>query len=152
MAPSLGQKARRTLSTSKRIMVFGTFDIIHPGHRHFFKQAKALAKNSYLIVSIALDKNVQRIKNHKPDNNQKTRLRNIANLPEVDEAILGGLKDHIPHILKAKPDIIALGYDQTAYVKGLKQELTAAGLQTKIVRLAPHKPHIYKTSIIKNLQ
>jgi FAD synthetase len=138
------------LNPKVRIMVFGTFDIIHPGHRNFFKQAKALAKNSYLIVSLGRDKNVLKIKKHFPDNNQAVRLENIAQIPEVDEAVLGGLKDHLPHIIKAKPDIIALGYDQTAYVKNLKQELRASGLTTKIVRLKPYKPHIYKTSIIKS--
>ena len=39
-------------------MVFGTFDGLHKGHINFFQQAVKLAKNSYLIVSIARDKNV----------------------------------------------------------------------------------------------
>lgn len=136
-------------SAIKKVMVFGTFDLIHPGHLHFFKQARALSKNSYLIVSIARDKNVLRIKRQLPDNNQKARLAKIQALAEVDEAVLGGLKNHMPHIIKARPDIIALGYDQSAYVRGLAGELRAAGLNTKIVRLKAHKPHIHKTSIIK---
>ena len=150
MVQSSDRKIHPMSSTSKRIMVFGTFDLIHPGHRNFFKQAKALAKNAYLIVSIARDKNVLRIKKYLPGNKQSVRKANIAQLPEVDEVMLGGSQDHLPHIIKARPDIIALGYDQTAYVDDLKAELKEAGLKTKIVRLKPHKPHIYKTSIIKN--
>ena len=46
----------------EKIMVFGTFDGVHKGHINFFKQARVLSKNPYLIVSIARDKNVKKIK------------------------------------------------------------------------------------------
>jgi FAD synthetase len=130
-------------------MVFGTFDMVHPGHRHFLKQARALAKHPYLIVSIARDKNVTRIKGQKPRHSETRRRGFLAPLTEVDKVLLGGVNDHLPHIIKARPDIIALGYDQSAYVGGLKTELTKAGLKTKVVRLRPYKPHLYKTSILQ---
>lgn len=134
-----------------RIMVFGTFDMIHEGHKHFFKQARDLAENAqpFLIVSLARDVNVQKIKGKNPDTPEQIRLAAIAALPEVDDALLGAIGDHMPHIIQSKPDIIALGYDQTAYTINLKQQLKIAGLGTKIVRLEAFKPHIYKTSIIK---
>ena len=132
-----------------RVMVFGTFDIVHSGHRNFFKQAKALARNSYLIVSIARDKNVERIKGQAPYNPQMYRLRIVRSVPGVDKAVLGGFREHMPHIIREKPDFIALGYDQVAYVRGLKSELKRAGLSTKVVRLKPYKPHLYKSTIIK---
>ncbi len=136
-----------------RILVFGTFDIIHPGHRHFFQQARGLAKANknqkpYLIVSLARHKNVQRIKGHSPQTSERTRLARIKALPEVDKAVLGATGDHIPPIVRLNPDIIALGYDQTAYVRGLRMQLRKAGINPKIVRLKPHKPHIYKTSLL----
>jgi FAD synthetase len=132
-------------------MVFGTFDIVHPGHRHFFKQARALAGKSpsYLIVSLARHKNVQRIKGKKPQSSEAKRLVAVKALPEVDKAILGAIGDHMPHIIKQEPDIIALGYDQSAYVAGLRTALKTAGLKTKITRLKPHKPHLYKTSLLQ---
>ena len=49
-----------------RIMVFGTFDGVHMGHLDFLKQARKLARESFLIVSVAREKNVFRIKNKKP--------------------------------------------------------------------------------------
>jgi len=132
-----------------RIMVFGTFDMVHAGHRNFFKQAKRLADHSYLIVSLARDKNVMRIKGRKPTNDQAQRIQLVKAVPEVDKVVLGGYREHMPHIIKEQPDIIALGYDQTAYVRGLRQALKAAGLKTKVVRLKPYKEHIYKTSLLK---
>jgi len=131
-------------------MVFGTFDILHPGHLHFFRQARQLARNPRLVVSVARDKNVRRIKGNEPLHNERQRLKSVKTCRLVDEAVLGGLKNHLPHILRAKPDIIALGYDQVNYVKGLKTALKNRGWQGMIVRLKPFKPTIYKSSLLKN--
>ena len=133
-----------------RILIFGTFDIVHPGHLHLFKQARALAgkADAYLIVSLARDKNVLRIKGRAPRSNERTRLARVKALREVDRAVLGAIGDHIPPIVRLKPDIIALGYDQRAYVGGLRSALSKAGVKPKIVRLMPHLPNKYKTSII----
>jgi HAD superfamily hydrolase (TIGR01490 family) len=136
---------------NKKIMVFGTFDIIHGGHENFFAQARALGpghENSQLVVSVARDKNVKKIKGFKPRHAEKSRMDRLRNHHLVDKAVLGGADDHIPHIVKEAPDIIALGYDQKAYVKELKQKLAAAGLRPKIVRLKPFRSKEYKTATI----
>lgn len=132
-------------------MVFGTFDIVHPGHINFFEQARTLAgkRDPYLIVSLARDKNVLRIKGKAPQSGERIRLTKIKSIKEVDRAILGALGNHLPHIIKEQPDIIALGYDQNAYVKGLRIALKNAGLTVKIVRLKPYFPNKYKTSLIR---
>jgi FAD synthetase len=134
-----------------RVMVFGTFDMIHPGHRHFFAQASALAGKAapYLIVSLARDKNVKRIKGRLPKRDEKQRLADIQALSEVSKAVLGAIGDHVPHIVKLRPDVIALGYDQTAYVAGLRAQLASYGLKPKIRRLKAHQPHIFKTSLLQ---
>lgn len=143
-----GSKPLRNIPTYTRVMVFGTFDIVHLGHRKFFSQARKLASNPYLIVSLARDRNVLRIKGRRPANNQFQRRLIVQSIPLVDRAILGGYRDHLPHIVKEQPDIIALGYDQVAYVSGLRELLKQAGLKTKIVRLKAYKPHLYKTSLL----
>ena len=70
----------------------------------------------------------------------------------VDKAILAGSDKYLPHILKENPDIIALGYDQKAYVRELKNDLkkilNGAGKRIKIIRLKPYKEHIYKNSLL----
>lgn len=130
-----------------RVMVFGTFDMIHPGHEHFFAEARSLAKESRLIVSVARDTNVERIKGRKPRHGERERLALVNAHPLVDEAVLGDETDYITHIKRAAPDIIALGYDQSGeYVERLSADLTKAGLSTKVVRLQPHEPERYKTS------
>ena len=129
-------------------MVFGTFDILHPGHLHFFKQARALANNPFLIVSIARDINVKKIKGVRPLLSEEQRLKGIHNTGLVNKVVLGNIQGYMSHILKEKPDVIALGYDQQAYTENLKTELRKRGLMVKIVRLKSHKPNRYKSSLL----
>jgi FAD synthetase len=131
-------------------MVFGTFDILHPGHANLFKQARALAAQPFLIVSVARDKNVRRIKGRRPLYNERQRLAKLRQHELVDKAVLGGIKDHLTHIAREKPEIIALGYDQKAYVRGLKTALLDRGVTVKILRLKPYYPHKYKSSLLKS--
>jgi FAD synthetase len=132
-----------------KIMVFGTFDGVHKGHLNFFKQAKSLAKNSYLIVSIARDKNVLRIKKNLPLFSERKRLNLVKKTLIPDLVVLGGLDDYFDHIIKNKPDIIALGYDQKEYVDELKKDLKSKGFGIKIIRLKAYKKSIYKNSLLK---
>ncbi len=136
-------------TVEKKIMVFGTFDGLHQGHFNFFQQARKLAKDSFLIVSIARDKNVNRIKGKYPYLNEKERLNLVKKCILVDKVILSGIKDHIPHIIKEIPDIIALGYDQKVYVKNLKEDLKNKGILVKIKRLKPYQEKIYKNHLLK---
>ena len=134
----------------EKIMVFGTFDGLHKGHLNFFKQARSLSVKPFLVVSVARDKNVFKIKKEMPVLNEKARLLLIKQCSLVDRAILAGLDDHIAHIIKESPDIIALGYDQEAYVDNLESDLKNKGLKVKIVRLKPYMEKIYKNHLLKN--
>ncbi len=138
-----------TLQRRARIMLFGTFDGLHKGHLNFFKQARNLVKNPFLIVSIARDKNVFKIKGKYPNKKEKARLDLVRKNNLADKVILSGVKNHIPHIMRERPDIIALGYDQKAYVKDLKKELKNKGLKVKIARLKPYKENMYKNHLLK---
>ncbi len=132
-----------------RIMLFGTFDFLHKGHLHFFKQARKLAKNPYLIVSIARDVNVKKIKGKKSVLPELKRAQAVKKLKIVDKVVLGGIKSFLPHIIREHPHIIALGYDQAAYTDNLRENLNKLGLNVKVKKLRPHKPHLYKSSLIK---
>ncbi|MFZ3012009.1 MAG: adenylyltransferase/cytidyltransferase family protein [Minisyncoccia bacterium] len=144
--------SKRTVEKAKkthRIMVFGTFDGLHQGHLNFFKQAKNLAPDPFLIVSIARDKNVLKIKGKYPDKNEKQRKILVKKCSLVDKVVLAGMEDHISHIVKMRPRIIALGYDQKAYVKNLKKYLKNRGISVRIVRLKPYKENIYKNHLLR---
>ncbi len=140
---------RTALQGRVKIMVFGTFDGLHKGHLNFFKQARALASGSFLIVSVARDKNVLKIKGKYPIKNEKQRVILLKKCKLADKVVLSGMKNHIPHIVKENPDIIALGYDQKAYVKNLKKDLKNKGIFVKVTRLKSYKEKIYKNNLLK---
>lgn len=129
-------------------MVFGTFDGLHKGHENFFKQARKLSKRPFLIVSVARDLNVKRIKGKNPLFGEKQRAARVRKSKLAEKVVLGGLHQHLDHIFRQKPDIIALGYDQKAYVRELKADIRRGILKVKIVKLKSFKPKIYKSSLI----
>lgn len=132
-----------------KVIVFGTFDMIHPGHRSFLKQARR--HGEYLIVVVARDKTVQKVKKKTVDP-EKKRLKNMKDSRLADKVILGNLVDKYAAIKKYRPHTICLGYDQKYFIDGLKKELERANLKkTKIIRLKPYKPEIYKTSKLQSL-
>ena len=124
-------------------MVFGTFDVLHEGHLNFFEQAKELG--DFLVVVIARNVNIERIKGHLPKHDEKERLTVVQQAPIVDGAVLGHIDDPYQIIREEDPDIIALGYDQDSYDKGLKVHFP----DKTIVRLKSYKPEIYKSSLLK---
>ena len=128
-------------------MVFGTFDMLHEGHLDMFRQARALVDEPQLIVSIARDAATERIKGHAPKHSELDRLKNVEACSLVEEVVLGDRDGFINHIVKADPEVIGLGYDQkSSYVTELQAELDRVGLKTRVVRLKPYKPDVYKTS------
>jgi FAD synthetase len=128
-----------------KVMAFGTFDILHPGHTHVLKAAKKLG--DHLTVIIARDATVRKLKGRKAVFNEKTRLKNLKQLNIADKARLGNLGNKYQVIIDEKPDVIALGYDQKFFVDDLKNFVDK---KVKIVRLKSHKPKIYKSSKIRS--
>lgn len=91
-----------------RVMIFGTFDIIHLGHIKMIKKAKEIAgKDGELIAVVARNENVIRFKGHPPIFDENERLEIISAIKYVDRAILGHEKDIFKIIEEYKPDIIA---------------------------------------------
>lgn len=121
-------------------MVFGTFDILHPGHLFLLNEAKKMGDS--LTVIIARDLTVQTVKNITSQNDEQTRLKNLHDLNIADKVILGNPGDKYEVIRNENPDVIALGYDQTAFTEDLQKQFP----DIKIVRLNPYKEDIYKSS------
>ena len=126
-------------------MVFGTFDIFHKGHEDFFRQAREFG--DCLIVVVARDENVLKIKGNLPRNSEKARQEKIIESELANETVLGSLSDKYKIIQDNKPDVICLGYDQKVSEDELKSKLIELGLEeTKIIRLNSFFPEIYKSS------
>jgi len=131
-----------------KVLVFGTFDHLHPGHLDFFQQAKALG--THLIVGIGRDKVVQRIKGKLPRHDETSRKKAVEDYALANEVLLLSENpgERFSWIKKISPDIIALGYDQAAFTETLSDDLLRHGIHCVIKRLKPFHPEIYKSSKI----
>ncbi|MCX8190125.1 MAG: FAD synthase [Candidatus Diapherotrites archaeon] len=134
----------------KLVMAFGTFDFFHYGHLYYLERAKKLGGK--LIVVVSRDENAFLSKGKSTLHNEKERLKVIKALSLVDDAVLGLKGNTFGILLKYKPDIIALGYDQRVDIKALKAFISKKGLKTRIKRIPAYKPHILKSSNFKALK
>lgn len=131
----------------KKILLFGTFDGVHAGHKNLFKQARALADEVYVVV--ARDATVEKVKNRTPNNDEDVRLRDVLAQDAVDHARLGVTGgDKYAVIGEIAPDVILLGYDQEVFTNGIEAAIDRFELETKIVRGEAYSPEKYKSSIL----
>ncbi len=136
-----------TNKSTKTVMLFGTFDYLHAGHENLFKQARELGDE--IVTIIARDETVKKIKGESPDHSEKERLKNLKATQWSETVVLGSKKDKSKVIKEFRPDIIALGYDQFAFTYRLEKLLMDLKFNTKVERLRPYRPDMYKSSIIK---
>ena len=123
----------------KKVMCFGTFDLLHLGHLNYFQQAKKYGDN--LIVIIARDSNT---KNGTIFTEQE-RKELIESLEIVDEVVLGNKENKLKIIKTINPDVICLGYDHLIKEDELKQLFP----KIKIIRAKPYQTNNHKSSKLK---
>jgi FAD synthetase len=129
----------------KKVVCAGTFDHLHPGHIDFLKQAKSLGDE--LIVIVARDETVKRIKGFLPTYEEQTRRNNVEDTGIPDIVALGNLDTDLFNILKEiEPDIIALGYDQQVS----EDEILKRSPKCKVIRLSSFHPEKYKSSFYRD--
>jgi FAD synthetase len=126
-----------------KVMGFGTFDAFHPGHLFYLKELKKMGDE--LIVVIARDQNVKRIKGSEPHFDENTRRRAVIETGVADKVVLGHEEDFYEVIRSHQPHVLGFGYDQRVNVEKLMDSFPAI----EIRRTPPHFPEKYKSSIIK---
>jgi FAD synthetase len=122
----------------KVVLASGVFDLLHLGHVRFLEDAKkAGGPDAKLIVIIARDSTVEKIKGKKPVMSEEQRRSLVESLKVVDEAVLGyeGL-DIGEVVAKIEPDVIALGYDQAEMEGEVKNYLATHKTAITVVRIA----------------
>ena len=133
--------------STRIVLAGGVFDIIHPGHIHTLKAAKALG--DILVVAIATDKTAQKMKKRIPLHNQELRCELVDCLSMVDIAIVGHEKDIFETVKMVKPTIIALGYDQIHQEEFISNGCKKLNLDIEIVRLQSPIPELSSSNIQK---
>jgi FAD synthetase len=128
------------MTKKAKVMVFGTFDTVHKGHRFFIREAK---KYGNVIIVVARDANVRRFK-PRLKHTENSRLKGVEKAFPSCNVTLGYREDSQAIIREYSPDFICLGYDQESFDAGLAEAFP----DIKVVRIAPFEPDKYKSSKI----
>jgi len=130
------------------VMTNGCFDIIHPGHVQYLKEAKALGHR--LIVAVNSDESVSRLKGPtRPINPLDHRMAVLAALESVDWVV--PFTEDTPQrlISKVLPDILVKGGDYKVEEIAGGQEVQANGGDVIILSF---KDNCSTTAIVKKIQ
>ncbi len=134
----------------KRVLAFGSFDLVHKGHEYYLKEAKKLGTE--LVVVVAKDDTIESIKGKSPLHNEEQRKKDVEVLGIADTVVLGNsLKNSnkFKIVEDYRPDIIALGYDQKETAENIKKRASILGWKLDVVRITAFEPEKYKSSLLK---
>jgi D-beta-D-heptose 7-phosphate kinase/D-beta-D-heptose 1-phosphate adenosyltransferase len=94
-----------------KVMVNGTFDILHRGHLQMLQYAKSLG--NHLLVAIDTDRRVKELKgNSRPINNQNDRRYMLESLRYVDTVYFFDSTEELIELMKKyQPDVYVKGSD-----------------------------------------
>ena len=134
-------------SLSKIVLAGGVFDIIHPGHIHTLNAAKKLGE--VLVVVVATDKTAIKMKKREPLHSAKLRQELVSSLSMVDLCIIGNEENIFKTVDLVKPQIIALGYDQTHQEKFIIDGCKKINLDVTVARLESPRPETSSSTIQK---
>lgn len=140
--------SRDPIMTFQTVTIFGAFDGIHEGHLSFIREAKNFADR--LVVIVARDQVILKLKGNLPMNDESTRIKSIMEIPEVDIAYLGDPNEGTYNILKEiKPDLIYLGYDQQGLFDSINKAIKKKIIKKVEIKFGqPYKPEKFKSSLL----
>lgn len=122
-----------------RVLLFGTFDRLHPGHRFVLTEAQ---KRGALTIIIARDVTVQQHKGKLPVQSEEERMAAVSRAVPSASVLLGDRDDYLRPVREHTPDLILLGYDQM-----LPPGVHPEDLPCPVERLPAFHPELYKSSL-----
>ena len=143
---------------NKKVLIAGTFDLIHPGHLFLINEA---AKLGDVCVIVSTDKNRELYSGEAPIVPEQQRLDVIKGIKNVKIARLGRSdNDTLKTVEEIYPDIILLGPNQKYDIATLEKGLKNLGLERiKIQRLQSyynncelHSSRLIKQKILERFQ
>ncbi len=117
----------------KKVLVAGTFDILHPGHISYLREADKLG---LVYAVVGRDDNVRRLKGRSPILPESSRLEVVSAIKYVYKAILGDKEDMLKPVEIIRPDVIFLGPDQPMDEYTLKKRLEGRGVKAEVIRMS----------------
>lgn len=144
----LAERARLRAEGSRVVFTNGCFDLLHPGHVRYLRQARDLG--DVLIVGLNSDRAVRELKgSSRPILNEAERAEVMGSLRSVDYVIV--FDDVSPRDLIAAvlPDILVKGADWAIDEIIGRAEVEAAGGEVKTL---PFVPGVSTSEIIDRIR
>jgi len=140
---------KQAVEKRKVVLASGTFDLLHLGHVKYLEEAKkAGGEDAELIVIVARDKTVEKRKGRKPVMPEDQRRALVESLKVVDEAILGFEDFDIGKVIeRIRPDVIAVGHDQTDMERQVKKAVSERGLNVQVVKIGKFGKDEFNSSL-----
>jgi FAD synthetase len=123
-------------AVTTRVLAQGTFDILHPGHVHYFREAAAMGEELHVIV--AREPNVDH--KERPVLPARQRRDVVAALDPVDHALLGDPEDIFVPVAEIDPDVLVLGHDQHHDDEAIAAGLADRGIDCEVRRASAREP------------
>jgi len=119
------------------VLASGVFDLLHYGHIKFLEEAKrAGGKGTWLVVIVARDETVKRLKGVYPVIPEDQRRAVVEALDVVDEALLGFEDLDLDRVIQqVRPDIIAVGHDQDGILNQILKIKKGRELELDVVQV-----------------
>ncbi len=109
----------------RKVMVFGTFDELHDGHRDFLRQAKE--QGDHLVVVVSRDASIAHVYGKKPTMDEAERIAAVLTEGMAEDVVMGHIEDKAQVFSDHNPDVVVLGFTQEHFVHDLNKKATAAG-------------------------
>jgi FAD synthetase len=124
------------------VLVCGTFDHFHEGHRALVREALT---HGDVTVLVAQDATVRAMKGFSPDGSLEERMQHIVQAFPSVRVVAGHPTDMMASVREIKPDLLLLGYDQK-----LPPPLSLEDLRhLRVLRAEAYFPERYKSSLLR---
>ncbi len=123
-----------TQVTKRRVMVWGTFDLLHEGHQEFLRAARNYGDELYVIV--VPDEVVRANKKRAPIETASIRKRHLERLATVKAVYIDSMSQGLRCLDIIRPHVICLGRDQSRqWERALRALIREREIGASVVRL-----------------
>lgn len=129
-----------------RVVALGTFDLLHPGHVSYLREAAAMGEELHVVVADG-----ERVDHKDPVLPDDQRVEMVESLEPVTVAHPGHSEDISKPIRRIDPDVLVLGGDQHHDEAKVESMLTEWSLDCEVRRASlaeSEEDELYSTSTV----
>ncbi|MEM9424297.1 MAG: adenylyltransferase/cytidyltransferase family protein, partial [Spirochaetota bacterium] len=129
----------------RTILVFGSFDMLHRGHRYFLERSREYGER--MRVVLARDEEIFQFKQRYPAQDFAQRKAALLESGLADEVVRSDLEHGTFYVLRDRPAGIVLGDGQEALAMALEDFFRAhEAVRCPVFHVAPHRRELHSST------